>query len=118
MKAALAISTLLAILALACAFLTGSTGNSNTGAKVCVLRNCSWNSTTNACGRYGSSNLCTRFKNSCVLRYQSCVSSTTYTSVSLSRCSGISLNSRGICGSSSSSSSSSSNVIPIIIRRG
>ncbi|BFG05105.1 uncharacterized protein DMAD_03920 [Drosophila madeirensis] len=118
MKTALALSTLLAILALACAFLTGSTINSSTGAKVCVLRNCSLNATTNACGRYGSSNLCTRFRNSCALRYQSCVSSTTYTAVALSRCSSISLNSRGICGGSSSTSSSTSNVVPIIIRRG
>ncbi|EDV36190.1 uncharacterized protein Dana_GF12831 [Drosophila ananassae] len=116
MKSVLRLATLLVILALACAY---SSSSSSSSPKVCLLQDCNWSSTTNSCGKYGKSNLCTRFKNSCRMRYESCVSSTTYTSVSLSQCSGISVGARGICGgSSSSSSSSSSNVVPIIIRRG
>ncbi|KAH8271501.1 hypothetical protein KR018_001769 [Drosophila ironensis] len=118
MKSALCLTTLLVILSLACGFFSSSSSSSSSSPKVCVIKNCNWNSTTNACGKYGKSNLCNRFKNSCALRYANCVSSTSYSSVSLSQCSSLSVNSRGICGSSSSSSSSSSNITPIIIRRG
>ncbi|KAH8254906.1 uncharacterized protein [Drosophila bipectinata] len=118
MKSALSLATLLMILALACAY-SSSSSSSSSSPKVCLLDNCNWSSTTNSCGKYGKSNLCTRFKNSCRMRYESCVGSTSYTAVSLSQCSGISVGARGTCGgSSSSSSSSSSNVVPIIIRRG
>nr|XP_016928412.1 uncharacterized protein LOC108008980 [Drosophila suzukii] len=120
MKSTLGLSTVLFIVVFACGLHSGSS-NSSSSPKICVLNNCNWNSSTNACARYGSSNLCNRFRNSCAMRYESCVSSSSvkYTAVSLSQCSGISVGSRGTCGgSSSSSSSSSSNVIPIIIRRG
>jgi len=120
MKSPLSLSTVLFVLSFACVVLANSSYSSSSSStpKICVLRNCNWNSTTNACGRFGRSNLCNRFKNSCTLRYESCVGSTTYTAVRLSQCSGISVGSRGTCGGSSSSSSSSSNVVPIIIRRG
>ncbi|KAH8347841.1 hypothetical protein KR084_001537 [Drosophila pseudotakahashii] len=119
MKSTLSLSTVLFIVAFACVFSSGSSSSSSS-PKICVLKNCDWNSSTNVCGRYGKSNLCNRFKNSCTLRYESCVSSSsiTYTAVSQSQCSGITVGNRGICGGSSSSSSSSSNVTPIIIRRG
>ncbi|XP_016993815.2 uncharacterized protein [Drosophila takahashii] len=119
MKSTLSLSTVLFIVVFACVFHSGSSSSIST-PKICVIRNCNWNSTTNACARYGRSNLCNRFKNSCTLRYESCVgsSSTTYTAVALSQCSGITVGNRGICGGSSSSSSSSSNITPIIIRRG
>ncbi|XP_016946799.1 uncharacterized protein LOC108022423 [Drosophila biarmipes] len=119
MKSTLRLSTVLLLVAFACMLPSGSSSSSST-PKICVLKNCDWNSDTNVCGRYGRSNLCNRFKNSCALRYESCVSSSSvkYTTVSLSQCSGISVGSRGTCGGSSSSSSSSSNVTPIIIRRG
>ncbi|KQS62858.1 uncharacterized protein LOC6546875 isoform X2 [Drosophila erecta] len=124
MKSPLSLSTVLFILSYVCVVLANSissstsTSTSSSTPKICVLRNCNLSSTTNACARYGRSNLCNRFKNSCTLRYESCVGSATYTAVSLSQCSGISVGSRGICGGSSSSSSSSSSVTPIIIRRG
>ncbi|EDW77084.1 uncharacterized protein Dwil_GK22180 [Drosophila willistoni] len=95
--------------------------SSSSGAKICVINNCNYNSTTNACGRYGRSNLCRRFTNSCQLRYEACISSPSYTAVALSKCTNIKVGYRRACyGSSSSSSysSSSSNVVPIIIRRG
>ncbi|XP_016981284.1 uncharacterized protein LOC108046212 [Drosophila rhopaloa] len=117
MKSALCVSLVLLLLGFASAYSSGSSSGSSS-PKVCVLKNCDWYSTTNACGKFGRSNLCNRFKNSCALRYENCVGSTTYTAVSLSQCSGISEGSRGTCGGSSSSSSSSSNVKPIIIRRG
>ncbi|KAI8038373.1 uncharacterized protein LOC128254931 [Drosophila gunungcola] len=117
MKSALCLPLVLLFLGYACAFLSSSSSSSST-PKICLIRNCAWNSTTNACARYGRSNLCNRFRNSCALRYETCASSTTYTAVSLSQCSGISVGSRGICGGSSSYSSSSSNITPIIIRRG
>ncbi|XP_020801161.1 uncharacterized protein LOC110178366 [Drosophila serrata] len=116
MKTALRLSTFLVILAMACGFLSGSS-SSNSSPRICLIENCAWNSTVNTCARYGRSNLCNRFRNSCALRYKNCVSSTTYTSVNLSQCSGITVGNRGTCGGSSSSSSSS-NITPIIIRRG
>ncbi|XP_030372014.1 uncharacterized protein LOC115622255 [Scaptodrosophila lebanonensis] len=107
----------------------GTTSNS-AAARVCVLRNCNLNSTVNVCGRNSWSS-CRRFSNLCQMRYYQCVTSTTYTSVALTQCSGLSVGSSGTCRSSSSSSSlssssllsglsssSSSNVVPIIIRRG
>ncbi|KAH8401980.1 hypothetical protein KR009_008960 [Drosophila setifemur] len=117
MRNVLRLSTFLVLLAVACAFLSSSSSTSSSSPKICYINNCNATSTTNACGKYGKSNLCNRFKNNCALRYNSCISSTTYTAVALSQCSGISVNSRGICGGSSSSSSSS-NITPIIIRRG
>lgn len=120
MKNALRLSTLLVILSMACAFFLGgsSTYSSSSSPRICLIQNCAWNSTVNACARMGRSNLCNRFRNACALNYQRCVSGTSYTNVSLSQCSGITVGNRGTCRSSSSTSTSSSNVIPIIIRRG
>ncbi|KAH8254630.1 hypothetical protein KR032_011331 [Drosophila birchii] len=119
MKNVLRVSTLLVILSMACAFLSGSSSSSSSSTpKVCYIQNCAWSSTVNTCGKYGKSNLCTRFKNNCAMRYENCISSTAYTTTSLSQCSGITVGNRGICGGTSSSSSSSSNITPIIIRRG
>ncbi|KAH8285041.1 hypothetical protein KR054_004250 [Drosophila jambulina] len=121
MKSALRVSTLLVILSMACAFFAGSnrftSSSSSSTPRICLIQNCAWNSTVNTCARYGRSNLCNRFRNSCAQRYENCVSTTTYTTVALSQCSGITAGNRGICGGSSSSSSSS-NITPIIIRRG
>ncbi|XP_060659095.1 uncharacterized protein DDB_G0271670-like [Drosophila nasuta] len=127
MKLALALSALLmlvyTVLIDGLNYTTSSTSSSS-GPKICVLSDCNYFSTSNVCGRYGSSNLCKRFNNSCLLRYEGCVSSVAYTTVSLSMCSGISVGTRRRCASSSSSSStssssssSSSNVYPIYIRR-
>ncbi|KAH8301574.1 hypothetical protein KR059_006102 [Drosophila kikkawai] len=116
MKNALRLSALLVILSMACGFFSSSSSSSST-PRICLIQGCNWNSTVNTCARFGSSNLCNRFRNSCALRYANCVSTTAYTTTSLSQCSGITVGNRGRCGSTSSSSSSS-NVVPSIIRRG
>ncbi|XP_032596979.1 uncharacterized protein LOC116805911 [Drosophila grimshawi] len=103
--------------------LTGTGISSNT-PRICVLSNCNYYGTTSVCGRLGSSNLCKRFRNNCLMRYETCVNRITYTAVSMSFCSNIAVGSRRQCSGSSSSSSSifgtgstyNSNVRPIVIR--
>ncbi|XP_030554444.1 uncharacterized protein LOC115758071 [Drosophila novamexicana] len=124
MKLILALSALLAILSSALvagqvynlSSLIGSGTSSNT-PRICVLSNCNYYSNSNVCGRYGRSNLCMRFTNRCLLRYEACVNSVTYTTVSLSMCSGIPVGTRRQCAGSTTSSSSTSNVQPIYISR-
>ncbi|KAH8384809.1 hypothetical protein KR093_008772 [Drosophila rubida] len=102
-------------------YTTSNLNSSNSGPKICVLSNCNYYSVNNVCGRYGRSNLCKRFNNRCLLRYEACVNSVAYTSVSLSMCSGIPVGTRRQCaGTSTSTSASSSNILPIYIsgRRG
>ncbi|KAH8297155.1 hypothetical protein KR044_005557 [Drosophila immigrans] len=125
MKQALALSALLMLLYTVLIDgqnYTSSSLNSSSGPKICVLSNCNYFSVNNVCGRYGRSNLCKRFNNSCLLRYEACVNSVAYTSVSLSMCSGIPVGSRRQCAGTSTStssltSSSSSNTQPIYISR-
>ncbi|KAL7736330.1 hypothetical protein ACLKA6_014802 [Drosophila palustris] len=113
MKHTLAISALLMLIYTV--LIDGQNYTSSSGPRICVLSNCNYNAVNNVCGRYGRSNLCKRFNNSCMLRYEACVSSVSYTTVSLSSCSGIPVGTRRQC--AGSSSSTSSNTAPIYIGR-
>ncbi|XP_023168803.2 uncharacterized protein LOC111598023 [Drosophila hydei] len=123
MRATLLLTALLAILSSAVLingqlFNSGSnllgSGSSNT-PRICVLSNCNYYAVSEVCGRYGSSNLCKRFSNSCMLRYEACVNSVAYTTVSISMCSGIPVGTRRLC--AGSSTGSTSNIQPIYINR-
>ncbi|TDG50955.1 hypothetical protein AWZ03_002610 [Drosophila navojoa] len=84
-------------------------GNGNS-PRICVLENCNLFATNEVCARYGRSNLCKRFSNSCQVRYDTCVTSVTYTSVPISLCANIPVGTRRQC-------SSSSNAQAIVIGR-
>ncbi|XP_037929526.1 uncharacterized protein LOC119664017, partial [Teleopsis dalmanni] len=100
-----------------------------TGARVCIISvaNCTATNTTTVCGRYGRSNLCARFRNSCAYNTANCNSNVAYTRVSSTYCTGISTGTRRRCyGTFSGSStgilsslgiSASNTVSPIVIVR-
>ncbi|KAH8384808.1 hypothetical protein KR093_008771 [Drosophila rubida] len=88
---------------------TSDPNSSNSRPRLCVLwPNCNLNSVNNVCGRYGRSNLCKRFKNSCLLLFEACVNSVAYTPVPLSMCSGIPVGTRRRCAGTSTSTLTSS----------
>ncbi|XP_002005667.2 uncharacterized protein LOC6579790 [Drosophila mojavensis] len=101
-----------------------NTGNNNLGngnrnsPRICVLENCNYFAASEVCARYGRSNLCKRFANSCMVRYDTCVSSVAYTQVPISLCSNIPVGTRRKCSSTGAAGATSNAQAIIIGRRG
>ncbi|XP_061392090.1 uncharacterized protein LOC133332959 [Musca vetustissima] len=98
-------------------------------AKVCVIRVQTCNSKVNVCGRYGRSNLCQRFQNTCALETANCSDNIGYTAVNATYCQGIALNQRRLCNGMSTGTTggkllgstgmnNNNNIQPIVIKTG